>query len=242
VFPGLGCYTFDSAGLSIGPEKDEGQAAAKNELAPDKVAQACLASGKALEENGYDREAILEYEKARQNNPALKDLSMRLAILYDRQGDPVHAMAEFNKALALHPSDPDLLNDVGYHYYEAGDLPEAEKWLRKAVAAKASCQRAWVNLGIVLGKQGRYEESYGAFAKALTPAQARANVGIILVKQGRIEDAKKELRQALAMDASVEQARAVLKVLESPGGTATKIAEQPVTGTGSASQAPAGSN
>ena len=233
--PAIGCYSLDAGSLGAGADASNTVVPSKDELPPDNAAQACLATAQALEKNGHDREAILEYERARQFNPRLKDLSMRLAPLYDRQGDSARAMAEYEKALALHPNDANLLNDVGYHYYEAGNLPEAEKWLRKAVSAAGSCQRAWINLGIVLGKEGHYDESYEAFAKAVSPGQARANVGMILAKQGHIEEAKQALRQALALDGGIEQARAVLKVLETP---ATPAATSAIEGGGRVSREP----
>ena len=71
------------------------------------------------------------YEKARSNDPSLKSVSHHLAVLYDAQGDSVRSLAEYNKALESDPKNPSLLSDLGYYYFERGNLAEAERSLRK---------------------------------------------------------------------------------------------------------------
>jgi tetratricopeptide (TPR) repeat protein len=233
VFMGaqVGCMRFGHETQPFLPPMVPSEPAlqSKNELPPHEAAKACLAAAQEMDKGGFPDKAIAYYEKAREHNPRL-NVSRRLAVLYDRQGDQARALAEYEKALDANPKDADLLNDVGYFYYQRHDAVEAEKWFREAVKQNPKHQRAWVNLGLALGRQGRYEESYEAFAKAVTPAEARYNVGAVLANQGaqlmqernyeearrKHEEAKQALRQALSLDPNLAKARAVLAVLENP--------------------------
>jgi Flp pilus assembly protein TadD len=165
-----------------------------------------------LAQHGHRREAILLYERAQSLDPKVQ-VSRYLAVLYDQDNSP-EALTEYNLALAANPKDADLLNDFGFYYYKRGDLTNAEQQLRAAIGQSPRHERAWVNLGMVLGEQGRYRESFEAFAKVVSPAAAHSNLGMILAKNGRQAEAQKEFRQALSLEPGLEQPRAVLAYLE----------------------------
>jgi Flp pilus assembly protein TadD len=57
-----------------------------------------------------------------------------------------------------------------------GELPEAEKWLRKAIAAPGADSRIRQNLALVVGLQGRFDEAQKIAAAEMSPDQAQANV------------------------------------------------------------------
>jgi len=189
--------------------------AAPAELPPKQAAEVCLATAQALEENGYETEAILQYEKARQHNPRITGASRRLAVLYDRKNDFPHAVTEYQAAIKANPKDADLLNDFGYFQYERGNLTESEQWLRRAIAINAKHERAWGNLAMNLGEQGRFDESYDAFTKVVGPAEARSNVAVLMARQGQSDQAKESLRLALATDADLKPAKVLQARLQS---------------------------
>ena len=229
LVPSLGCATLRAPGIELTAVGKPGEPLAKvqTELPPDRAAEVCLAAAQELEKTGHEADAIVQYEKARQHNPRLTPVCRRLAVLYDRQCDYAKALAEYKQATKLNPRDAHLLNDLGYFYYERCDWTEAEKCLQQALAIDPGHQRAWVNLGLVLGHQERYQESYEAFAKVVNPGQARGNVGIILAKQGKVDEAKETLRQALSLEPDLKPARVVLARLEAPLETAS----EPASGT-----------
>lgn len=177
-------------------------------------AVACVATADELMAAGHHREALLLYERARKLDGRQQGLSRKLAVLYDRQGDQVRALKEFEQALAETPDDADLLNDFGYYYYRGRDWTAAEKFFRRAVAKKDDHAQAWTNLGLALGQQGRYQESYEAFARAVGPAAAHSNVGVLLAGHGRRSEALAAFRQALAANPQIPQARAFVAYLE----------------------------
>ncbi len=201
--------------------------APQGELPPKEAARACMVAAEELHKNGYLQQAALLYEKARANDPSLKSVAHRLAVLYDAQGDSTRAMMEYNRALAADPKNPDLLSDLGYYHYERGNYAEAEKSLRKALAANPNHQKANSNLALVLAAQGRFDESYAAFSKVVGPAAAYSNVGVLLAKQGRYAQAKQAFHQALAADAALQQPKAFLQYLENHPDLGPQMAGSP---------------
>jgi tetratricopeptide (TPR) repeat protein len=181
--------------------------------ADEQAARCCVAAAEALARVGHAAEAVEQYEKAREMGPGVK-VARRLAALYDREGRPERALAEYRRALREGPRDAALFNDLGYCYYRQGNHREAESWLRQAVAVNPACERAWVNLGLVLGKEGRYEESCDAFAHAVRPSREGGGVAALLAEEGRLEEAKQSLHAALELEPGLQLAQVVLAALE----------------------------
>ena len=130
------------------------------------------------------------------------------------------AEAAYAQALQAAPRDADLLNDVGYFHYECGDPKRAEDSLRQALEIDPKHRRAWINLGLVLGEQRRYDESYEAFARVLTPAEARSNVGVILARQGRHDEARSHIETARKFDSGTPALPKALAIVATPAETA----------------------
>lgn len=192
-----------------------GQPASKEkELKPAEAAHACIVTADELAQHGHRREAILLYERARNIDPTAH-VSRYLAVLYDQEGLP-QALTEYNRAVTAAPHDANLMNDLGYYYYQRGDLAKAEKWLQAAVERAPDHERAWVNLGMTLGELRRYRESFAAFSRVVGPGAAHSNLGMILARHGQNAQAREEFLQALSLDPDLEQPRAVLAFLEQP--------------------------
>lgn len=181
-----------------------------SELSPRKAAEACIVTAEKLEAAGHRREAIGLYEKARQHDAKALDYSRRLAVLYDKEGDVANAAREYTQAIVNEPKSPDLLNDYGYFHLTQGDFAAAESHFRKAISFDENHQRAWMNLGITLAHQTRYQEAFDAFARVVGPAAAHSNVGAIMAKQGQVQQAKKAFQQALSLNRALRQPQAFL--------------------------------
>jgi Tfp pilus assembly protein PilF len=189
----------------------------KHELPPDEAGRVCLATAEAEAKGGHYPEAVSLYEKACQGNPHLRpQVTRRLATLYGLQGNLAQAQEAYLQALQAAPKDADLLNDLGYTYYSRGDWAEAEKTLRQALSVNPQHQRAWINLGLSLGQQQRYEESLEAFSKAVGPGQAQCNLAFVYSTQGKRDEARVAYRKALDLDGSLTLAQAALEKLEKP--------------------------
>jgi Tfp pilus assembly protein PilF len=188
-------------------------------LPPEQAGQVCLAAALELESKGAAADAITLYEKARADSPKLDGLcARRLAVLYDLHGELTRSTEEYQRALKHSPRDSNVLNDLGYSYYNRGRLDEAEKTLRQALAGDAGNRRAWVNLGMVLGAAGRDAESLAAFQKAVPAPQAECNLAFILTARGKHDEARALYRRALAADEALVVAREALEKLEKAEG------------------------
>jgi Tfp pilus assembly protein PilF len=164
---------------------------------------------------GQTVEAIVQYEKARQNDPGLSGtVAWRLGILYDLGGDPARALVKFQEALKEFPKDPDLLTDIGYCHYNRGEWAQAEKYLRQALARAKKHQRAHMNLAMALCQQGKIEESLAEFTTVVSKAEAQANVGFLLLTQRRPEEAKQAFLKALELEPHLEKPRKALAKME----------------------------
>jgi Tfp pilus assembly protein PilF len=203
----LGCQPAGDPGRGPNPSQPMGS----GDLPAAQAAQACLVTARDLDRNGYSAEAINEYERARQLDPSLTQISRRLAVLYDRKGNDARALDEYQAALAENPFDPDVLNDFGFYYVARNNGPEAERLLRLALVKDPKSERAWVNLGTALAEQRKYSEAYGAFAHVLPPAQAWNNLGMIQAQQGDLKLAVDSLTKAADADPSMVPTQAALR-------------------------------
>jgi Flp pilus assembly protein TadD len=214
LLPMLGCSLWDRDHPGPSGASADAAKPGDKELPAKQSAQLCLATAQAMQDKGQFQQAIDLYEKARRDDPALTSVAHRLAFLYDRQGDGVRALAEYQKALKAQPKDPNLLNDLGYYHYHRGNFAEAEKRFRQAIGIAADHKQARTNLALVLGHDGRFPESYELFAQVVGPAAAHSNVGVLMARQGRYDQARQEFRQALALDPTLKQPRTFLDYLD----------------------------
>ncbi len=101
-----------------------------------------LATARELEKTGDSRRAIACYEQAVALNPEAADgIAHHLAVLYDKADEPAKSLIEFERALKKNPKDANLLNDLGYHWYNRGDWMKAELNFRKALAIDSKLAR-----------------------------------------------------------------------------------------------------
>jgi len=141
--------------------------------------------GKVLAENGKFKEALNVLENA--GDPAKPDwrmMSARAAIL-DQIGKTSDARSLYKRALQISPNEPSVLNNLGMSYLLAGDLPNAEQTLRKAMQNPASGSRVRQNLSLTVGLQGRFDEALSIATSELNPKQAQANIAYLKTMLGK---------------------------------------------------------
>jgi len=211
--PLAGCVTTGMA-LKPGPSEKPSDPEQLPEL---KTAELQLTLAEEMIHQGQGVGAIVQLEKARQNDPRLNGRAARkLGVLYDLAGEPAKALIEFQEALKEFPRDPDLLTDVGYAYYNRGNWEESEKYLRQALVVDGHHKRAHMNLGMALAQQGRADEALAAFGTVVSPAEAQANLGFLLLTQGKREEARQAYRRALELEPGLAVARTALEKMDKP--------------------------
>ena len=134
--------------------------------------------GKTLLSAGRPGEAASVLERAVASKQADWKVYSALGSAYDQQGQYELARTQYNKALALQPNSISVQNNLGMSYALQGKLPEAERILRLAVAqpGSASVPRVRQNLALVVGLQGRADESRKIASADLPPDQVEKNL------------------------------------------------------------------
>jgi Flp pilus assembly protein TadD len=104
-----------------------------------------------------------------------------LGSAYDQQGQYVTARETYQKALALQPNQISVLNNMGMSHALEGNLAQAEKTLRSALTLPEgkSMPRLRQNLALVVGLQGRFEESKQIASEDLPPDEVEANMAYL---------------------------------------------------------------
>lgn len=77
---------------------------------------------------------------------------------------------------------------MGLSFAMTNELEKAEQHLRRAVGMRGATSQIRQNLALVIGLQGRFEDSRALFARELPPEQVEANMSYIralLTQQNR---------------------------------------------------------
>lgn len=92
------------------------------------------------------------------DKPDWKVISARGTVLA-KQGQHKAAIPYFERALALAPNQPSVMNNLAMANAMSGDAAKAEQILRTVAARVDAPAKVNQNLALVLGLQGKYEES-----------------------------------------------------------------------------------
>ncbi len=147
-----------------------------------------IAYAKALTAAGRFEQALNVANDA--IDPAAPDwnaLLVKGAIL-DQSGRNGDAREIYTQALLVAPNEASLEANLGLSFAMTNELGKAEQHLRKAVAMPGATSKIRQNLALVIGLQGRFDESRELFARELPPEQVESNMAYIralLTQQNR---------------------------------------------------------
>jgi Flp pilus assembly protein TadD len=135
--------------------------------------------GRALADNGNFQQAFDVLSRAHTpDDPDWRILSAQGTVL-DQLGRYDEARQYYASALKIAPEEPSVLSNLGLSYMLSKDLPKAEETLRRANSRAGADSRVRLNLGLVVGLQGRLAEAE-SIVKADRPAEeAAANVAFL---------------------------------------------------------------
>lgn len=140
------------------------------------------------------REALL---RATQLSPETAAFRVVLAATWDRDGRHEEAQVELRQAHVLAPRDANVLHNLGVSELLAGDAVAAEESFRAARARGLDDVALKNNLGMALGRQGRYEEAFALFGEAGDRQAALNNLGYAYFLNDRYSEAAKQYERAL---------------------------------------------
>jgi protein O-mannosyl-transferase len=167
-------------------------------------ANARLAKGIQLAENGQLKEAAEEHEAALSTDPRLVQAHVNLIRIYAQLGQPDKAEAHYRAALAVDPNRAELHHNYGVFLTGQGRNAEAAEAFRKAVELNPAHADAQNNLAYLLMTSGRLDEAAQHYRAALeSRPQYRAahfNLARILVQQGKLREAIEHLEETLLPD------------------------------------------
>ena len=115
------------------------------------------------------------------DDPANPDWRVVLArgTVLAKEGKYTDAIEFFERANALAPDHPSVMNNLALAYTMNGDAAKGEELLRKASAETGSSSKVRQNLALVLGLQGKYAEATQVGAAEMPPAAAEANADLL---------------------------------------------------------------
>jgi Flp pilus assembly protein TadD len=137
--------------------------------------------GKKLLATGHPAESVSILQAATEKGSGDWRIYSALGSAYDQQALYGKARDSYQKALSLQPNQVSVLNNMGMSHALEGDLKQAETILRSAAALpeSKSVPRIRQNLALVIGLQGRFEESRQMASEDLPPDQVEANLAYL---------------------------------------------------------------
>jgi tetratricopeptide (TPR) repeat protein len=110
--------------------------------------------------------ALTCYQEALRLAPRDFYTSLQLGKLYLKRGQRKDALKHLKIALEIRPDESELFRLLSEAFLGAGDLESALTWARRAADAKPDDPQSHYQLGLVLARMGRGEESSEAFRRS----------------------------------------------------------------------------
>jgi tetratricopeptide (TPR) repeat protein len=98
-------------------------------------------------------------------------LAVKQAEIHMSSGRYEAAVAEFTKAVAIHPNDATIHNKLGTCYLRSQRMGEAEKEYQEALRINPSYAEVWNNLGALQHGRGKYKQAIKNYQQAINNYQ-----------------------------------------------------------------------
>jgi protein O-mannosyl-transferase len=169
--------------------------------------------GGALILDGREEEAHAHFESAARINPRDPMSHSNLGTYYETHNRIREAVKEYEAAIAM-TSDPGLLAqtyaNLGAAYRGLGDDERAESSYKQAIQYDPKRFNAWLGLGLLAQKQGKFAEAITNFSRSveLQPtARGFLALGNTLRQSGRSLEALTAYEQAIKIAPSLAEAQ-----------------------------------
>jgi len=186
----------------------------KHKKAHNNLALAAIDLGEVeLAEAHYRESLAIEPQAAIYND---------LGFVLERQGLTEEAALQYRKSLELDATSASAHHNLAASLVRTGDLAEAERHFRAALAQKPSAQ-SYTGLALVAAKAGRVDEAIANLNDAIEvdpeyPA-AHEQLGAILAEQGRLEEAARSYEIAVRKAPSAAAREKLAQILVRLGRT-----------------------
>ncbi|MDX1458834.1 MAG: tetratricopeptide repeat protein [Marinobacter sp.] len=112
-----------------------------------------------------------------------------LGILADMDDEAGLAVEYYLQAQAANPNSPQVLNNLGYSRYLAGDWAGARRFLQQALKLDPAYELAWRNLGLVHAREKNYHSALEALGRTGEESEAYNDVGYVSMMAGEYDQA-----------------------------------------------------
>jgi Tfp pilus assembly protein PilF len=166
--------------------------------------------GLVLAERGALEEAINEFRRAVEIDPAFVEAHTNLGNFLAQRGSRQEAIDHLRRALQIDPAFVNAHNTFGNILADTGELDDAIGHFRKALQINPELAMTHYNLGRALAKRGDPAEAMVHYHRALEidpgDADVHNNLGLLLLSQGSLDQATVRFRQALRVNPNYAQA------------------------------------
>ena len=171
--------------------------------------------GFALEKSGRLSEALIQYQKAIQENPNSDLAHNYLGKFLAKNGSIEEGKAQIMEALRLNPAYLDAYISMANILQQQGKINEAINYYRQALKIDPISVDAYYNLGIVLAKQGREIEAIDSFTQAIKYStinfpDARKYLAELYFKRGELQKTIEQCQQLLLFNQDDTKTKQIL--------------------------------
>ncbi len=173
-------------------------------FAPD-AAVPLNAWGNELLRQGRVEEAIQQYHKAIQLEPANANFRYNLANVYAGLGQDAAAAELYRGALSIRPHFPEALTNLAGVLTRMGHDAEALDYYEQAIRLKPQSWAARFSYGLALAKVGRPDDAIRELEEAnrLQPKpQTHRLIAALHARQGRQQDADRHMQEAVRLESA----------------------------------------
>jgi Flp pilus assembly protein TadD len=167
--------------------------------------------------------------------------NMDLAGLLGNQGHLDEAIRIYKEAWRTKPDDWAVNYNLGYAYYLTGKLPDADRYLSRAVQADSTQPDAFFYLGLTKLKMGDINAAAANVQRAVTIRPDADHyhfaLGIIFRLQGNLPGALSEFQQEMDLDpnnTSARQQAEEIEAAQAAGQKASPLGSNPNPGSSTA--------
>jgi tetratricopeptide (TPR) repeat protein len=151
-----------------------------------------LVSGILAQHRGRYEEAIRDFARVTEREPANSEAWRHLAISYERTSRPDDVVITYERAIEAQPGYYRHYLSFGNFYLNGGQFDRAETLYRKVVSVAPGHAAGHINLGLALMQQGRFRDAEASLLTASrihASAELLVNIGALYYAQERFEEA-----------------------------------------------------
>lgn len=159
-------------------------------------------AGRRLFSMGKFDEAGVALRRAAELDPTLPRVHLMLAKVAVREEDISAVRRQCRAEMLLRPEDAETLLELSSMMMDIADLDNAAACLKRAVALRPDCVKAWQNLGVAECWRGNLVQGVVASRRAIkldgTNVGAANNLALALMELGELDASAKVVRDAMA--------------------------------------------